>query len=170
MPRWQRSDGLPVRLVLGYALGWQGRGRDADAVLAAVDPSTLSEPELMAWALPRAANQFWMLSEPERATAFLQATRNRVSSPTARTTLDALSATFAMNAGSPQRAMQIATEVLAAPTADDTAVGWAAAAAALSCARMGRFAEVDALAERAMAAGIRGCCASPAASARRRRC
>ncbi len=148
----QRSDGLPVRLVLGYALGWQGRGRDADAVLAAVDPSTLSESELMAWALPRAANQFWMLSEPERATAFLQATRNRVSSPTARTTLDALSATFAMNAGSPQRAMQIATEVLAAPTADDTAVGWAAAAAALSCARMGRFAEVDALAERAMAA------------------
>ena len=152
MPRWQRSDGLPVRLVLGYALGWQGRGRDADAVLAAVDPSTLSDSELMAWALPRAANQFWMLSEPERATAFLQATRNRVSSPTARTTLDALSATFAMNAGSPQRAMQIATEVLAAPTADDTAVGWAAAAAALSCARMGRFAEVDALAERAMAA------------------
>ena len=148
----QRTDAVRVRLTLGYALGWQGRGRDAHAVLSAVDPSTLSESDLMAWALPRAANQFWMLSEPERATAFLQATRNRVSSPTARTTLDALSATFAMNAGSPQRAMQIATEVLAAPTADDTAVGWAAAAAALSCARMGRFAEVDALAERAMAA------------------
>ncbi len=42
--------------------------------------------------------------------------------------------------------------MLAAPTADDTAIGWAAAAAALSSARMGRFAEVDALAERAMAA------------------
>ena len=104
----QRSDGLPVRLTLGYALAWQGRGRDADAVLAEVDPSTLSETELMAWALPRAANQFWMLCEPERATAFLRATRDRVSSPAARTTLDALSATFAMNAGSPQRAMQIA--------------------------------------------------------------
>ena len=107
--------------------------------ISAVDPSTLSESELMEWALPRAANQFWMLSEPERATAFLQATRNRVSSPTARTTLDALSATFAMNAGSPQRAMQIATEVLAAPTADDTAIGWAAAAAALSCASWARL-------------------------------
>ena len=57
-----------------------------------------------------------------------------------------------MNAGSPQRAMVIATEVLASPSADDTAVGWAAAAAALSCARMGRFGEVDALAERAVAA------------------
>ena len=52
--------------------------------------------------------------------------------------------------------MQIADEVLASPSADDTAVGWAAAAAALSSARMGRFAEVDALAERAIAAGHPG--------------
>src|SRR6478736_6114944 len=131
-------------------------GRAADAVLADVDPSTLSETELIAWALPRAANQFWMLSEPERATAFLRTTRGRVSTPVAQTTLDALSATFAMNAGSPNRAKQIADEVLASPAADDTAVGWAAAAAALSSARMGRFGEVDALAERAIAAGHPG--------------
>ena len=152
----ERSPALDVRLPLAYALAWQGRGRDADAVLADVDPADLSDDELMAWALPRAANQFWMLSEPERATAFLLTTRNRVSSPVARTTLDALSATFAMNAGSPSRAKQIADEVLASPFADDTAVGWAAAAAALSCARMGRFTAVDELAERAIAAGHPG--------------
>jgi tetratricopeptide (TPR) repeat protein len=151
-----RSPDLATRLTLAYALAWQGRGREADAVLADVDASTLSEPELMAWALPRAANQFWMLSEPERATAFLRTTRGRVSTPAAKTTLDALSATFAMNAGSPSRAKQIADEVLASPAADDTAVGWAAAAAALSSARMGRFGEVDALAERAIAAGHPG--------------
>ena len=151
-----RSPDLATRLTLAYALAWQGRGREADAVLADVDASTLSEPELMAWALPRAANQFWMLSEPERATAFLRTTRGRVSTPAAQTTLDALSATFAMNAGSPSRAKQIADEVLASPAADDTAVGWAAAAAALSSARMGRFGEVDALAERAIAAGHPG--------------
>lgn len=152
----EREAGLPARLTLGYALAWQGRGRDADSVLAQVDPSTLSEAELMAWALPMAANQFWMLSEPERATAFLKATRNKVSSPAAQTTLDALSATFAMNAGGPGRALDIANEVLASPSADDTAIGWAAAAAALSSARMGRFAEVDAFAERAIAAGHPG--------------
>ena len=152
----ERSSELAIRLTLGYALAWQGRGREADSVLADVDPSTLSETELMAWALPRAANQFWMLSEPERATAFLRTTRGRVSTPAAQTTLDALSATFAMNAGSPSRAKQIADEVLASPAADDTAVGWAAAAAALSSARMGRFGEVDALAERAIAAGHPG--------------
>jgi len=151
-----RSPELATRLTLAYALAWQGRGREADAVLGAVDPSTLSETELMAWALPRAANQFWMLSEPERATAFLRTARGRVSSPAALATLDALSATFAMNAGSPSRAKQIADDVLASPAADDTAIGWAAAAAALSSARMGRFGEVDELAERAIAAGHPG--------------
>ncbi|HKP40429.1 AAA family ATPase [Mycobacterium sp.] len=152
----ERGGGLAARLTLAYALAWQGRGRDADEVLAEVDPASLSETELMAWALPRAANQFWMLSEPERATAFLQATRNRVSSPGAQTTLDALSAMFAMNAGNVGRALEIADEVLSSPSADETAVGWAAAAAALSSARMGRFADVDALAEQAISAGQPG--------------
>ena len=147
-----RSGGLPARLPLAYALAWQGRGREADAVLAAVDPDQLSQSELMAWALPRAANQFWMLSEPERATAFLQTTRNRVSAPTAQATLDALTATFAMNAGTPLRTLRIAGEVLASPHADEVAVGWAASAAALSSARTGRFDDVDALARRATAA------------------
>jgi hypothetical protein len=152
----QRGDDLSARLTLAYALAWQGRGREADSVLADVDTSKLTEQQLMSWALPRAANQFWMLSEPERATAFLQTTRSRVSSPTAQTTLDALSATFTMNAGNPERAARIAADVLASPAADDTAVGWAAAAAALSQARMGRFDAVDELAERALAAGHPG--------------
>jgi hypothetical protein len=147
-----RSDALAARLALGYALAWQGRGREADAVLAAVDPAQLSPPELMAWALPRAANQFWMLSEPAQATAFLQTTRNHVSSPGAQATLDALSATFAMNAGTPLRTLRIAGEVLESPHADAVAVGWAASAAALSSARTGAFDDVEALARRATAA------------------
>lgn len=143
-------------LTLAYALAWQGRGREADAVLGQIDPADLSEDQLMAWALPQAANQFWMLSEPERATAFLKATRRRVSTPRAQTTLDALAATFAMNAGAPQRALGLALEVLASPAADDTAVGWAGSTAALSCARLGAFDRVDAMAERALTAGHPG--------------
>jgi hypothetical protein len=147
-----RSGGLPARLALGYALAWQGRGLEADSVLAAVEPDQLSPSELMAWALPRAANQFWMLSEPAQATAFLQTTRNRVSSATAQATLDALAATFAMNAGTPLRTLRIAGEVLASPHADGVAVGWAASAAALSSARTGQFDDVEALARQATAA------------------
>ncbi|AGC63975.1 putative membrane protein [Mycobacterium liflandii 128FXT] len=144
-----RSGGLQARLVLGQALAWRGRGREAGQVLTAVDPGQLSEAELMAWAVPQAANQFWMLGEPERATAFLQTTRNRVTDLTARTTLDALTATFAMNSGNVPRAITLATEVLAEPSADDTAIAWAASAAALASARMGRFADVPQLAQRA---------------------
>lgn len=145
-----RADGLPARLALAHALGWQGRGRDADAVLSEVDPAGLSEPELMAWALPRAANQFFMLGEPERATAFLAATRGRVAGAAPRITLDALGATFAMNAGNIGRAVEAATAVLADPAADDMAVAWAGSAAALCAARAGRFDDVGPPARRAL--------------------
>lgn len=148
--------GFDALLTLAYALAWQGRGREADAVLGQIDPAGLPEEQLMAWALPQAANQFWMLSEPERATAFLRATRRRVSTPTAQTTLDALAATFAMNAGTPQRALGLAQEVLDSPAADDTAIGWAGSTAALSCARIGLFDQVDVMAHRALAAGHPG--------------
>ncbi|WP_244975436.1 ATP-binding protein [Mycobacterium kubicae] len=146
-----RSGALAARLPLAHALGWQGRGREAGAVLAEVDPAELSETELMAWAVPRAANQFWMLDEPERATAFLQTTRNRVSDPTARSALDALTATFAMNSGNLQRAVALATEVLSDPSDSGMGTPWAASAAALCSARMGRWSDVDRLAERAAA-------------------
>jgi hypothetical protein len=150
------SDSLAARLTLAQALAWQGRGREADETLAAVDPSGLSETDLMAWALPRAANQFWMLSKPTQAVAFLQTVRNRISAPAAADTLDALAATFAMNAGTPLRALRLAEEVLASPQADDVAIGWAASAAALSSARTGRFAQVDELAAQALSAGHPG--------------
>jgi AAA domain-containing protein len=148
----EQSGGLAARMPLAYALAWQGRGREAGAVLAAVDPSQLSQTELIAWTLPRAANQFWMLSEPERATAFLQTIRNRTSAPTALATVDTLAAAFAMNSGTPLRALRIADEVLTSPHADEVAVGWAASAAALCSARTGRFDDVEALAGRATAA------------------
>ena len=76
--------------------------------------------------------------------------------PSARITLDALSGTFAMNAGQVGRAVDIAGEVLAAPDAPDMAVAWAASAAALSSARMGRFAEVGPLVQRALGAEYPG--------------
>jgi hypothetical protein len=150
------GESLAARLTLAQALAWQGRGRDADAVMAEVDESALSEAELMAWALPRAANQFWMLDQPERATAFLHTVRAKVTSDGAGATLDALLGTFTMNAGSPERAIQLARGVLDSPNADEQAIGWAAAAAALCNARMGNFTDVDDLAARAIAAGHPG--------------
>ncbi|WP_370070388.1 AAA family ATPase [Mycobacterium sp. MAA66] len=146
------QDSLAARLLLGQAMAWQGRGREADQVLSAVDACALSDLELIDWALPRAANQFWMLGEPELATAFLHSTRNRLTEPAAQRTIDALAATFAMNAGNPGRAVELAEEVLSSTDASDTAVAWAASSASLCAARMGRFDKVDQLALRASAA------------------
>ncbi len=146
----ERKDHLGARLAMSYALAWQGRGREADAVLAAVDTATLTEEQMMAWALPRAANQFWMLSEPERATTFLHNVRGRVDSESSYLTLDALSATFAMNAGNVCRAVEMSAAVLEHADAPDMAVAWATSATALSSARMGRFDAVRPAVQRAL--------------------
>lgn len=148
----ERADGLPARLALAHSLSWQGRGRDTDDALSPVDIDELSEWELTAWMLPKAANQFWMLKESETAVAFLTSMRERISEPAPLNTIDSLLATFAMNSGHPAEAVDVATAVLASPLADDLAVAWAASAAALSCARLGRFDQVDSLTERCLAA------------------
>jgi hypothetical protein len=151
-----RGEHFNARLTLSSALAWQGRGREADAVLAVVDPTGLPEDQLMAWALPRAANQFWMLSEPERATTFLQNVRRKVGETSSRITLDALSATFSMNAGNVRRTIEVADDVLGHADAPDMAVAWAASAAALSSARMGRFGAVGPAISRALSAEYPG--------------
>jgi DNA-binding NarL/FixJ family response regulator/type II secretory pathway predicted ATPase ExeA len=151
-----RSGSLAARLPLATALSWLGRGHDADQVLNPVDPDGLSEWDLTAWTVPKAANQFWMLDQPEAAVDFLYAMRDRISEPAAVATIDALVATFAMNSGDPRRAVEIAAEVLDSPASQDLAVAWAAATATLSSARLGRFDDVGPLAERGLTAAHPG--------------
>jgi DNA-binding CsgD family transcriptional regulator len=151
-----RTEGLPARLALAHALSWLGRGRDADDVLSPVDPGSLSEWELTSWTLPKAANEFWMLDRPESAVDFLYAMRDRVTEPAAVAVIDALAATFAMNAGDPRRAISIAADVLGSPASQDLAIAWAAATATLSGARLGRFGEAKEFAARGLAAAHPG--------------
>ncbi len=145
-----RGENFNARLALSTALGWQGRGREAESVLAGLDIGEMSEEQLMAWAVPRAANQFWMLSEPERAAIFLQNIRARVCAASARSTLDGLSATFAMNAANIHRALDVAGDVLSNSEAPDMAVALAASATALCSARSGDFAAVAPAADRVL--------------------
>jgi DNA-binding NarL/FixJ family response regulator len=147
-----QTGALSARLPLAHSLSWQGRGREAAEVLDPVDPDTLSEWDLTAWTLPRAANRFWMLSESQEAVDYLADMRSRISEPAAFHTLDALAATFTMNCGEPERAVRVASVVLESLEAQDLAVAWAAATAALSSARMGRFADVEVLAQRGLTA------------------
>ena len=90
-----RGDDFGARLALSYALDLAGPwpGGRVGARRRRDPPGSLRE-QLMAWALPRAANQFWMLSEPERATIFPERAKARIGTAS-HLTLDALSATFA---------------------------------------------------------------------------
>ena len=164
---WQ----LAARLPLANALALQGRGREAEALLAAVDSAALSEAELMAWTLLRAANQFFMLSEPERATAFLQTIRNRVPDAGPRLTLDALSATFAMNAGNVGRCRRD-RPCRCWRHRRPTTRRWPGRPARPRCARRGRAASTTSSRWRSArwAPSTRGCCGSRSAWARPRPC
>ena len=166
----ERDPDLPARLTLAYALAWQGRGRDADAVLADVDPSTLSETELMAWALPRAANQFWMLSRTRAG--------DRVPADDAQPGVDACRADHARRAVCDVRDERGQPE----PRQADRRRGARVARGRRHRGRVGGGRggvelRADGPVRRGRRAGragdrgadIPGCCGSPAASARRRR-
>ena len=129
----ERDPDLDARLTLAQALAWQGRGREADEVLAAVDPGdavryradgvgTAPRGQSVLDAVRAGAGDRVPADHPQprvvtggadharRAVGHLRDERGHVRG----------------------RALEIADEVLASPDADDTAVGWAAAAAALS--------------------------------------
>jgi len=144
------KESLYARLPLAHSLSWQGRGDEADAVLSAVDERTLPEGDLVAWALPKTANQFWMRGDSARARTLLAEIRGRVTDPGGRDVLDALAATFALNAGDLRQALRIASDVLVSDTAGELAIAWAAAAATLTSARLGHIDRAVGLAERGM--------------------
>ncbi|MCV7193754.1 helix-turn-helix transcriptional regulator [Mycolicibacterium brumae] len=144
------KDHLYARLPLSHSLAWQGRGAEADAVLSVVDVDTLSESDLVVWALPKTANQFWMRGESEKARELLADVRGKVTDPAGRDVLDALSATFALNAGEIEKSLRIAEGVLDSHIAGPLAIAWASATAALCDARLGRIESVPALAERGL--------------------
>ncbi|PRC47948.1 helix-turn-helix transcriptional regulator, partial [Mycobacterium sp. ITM-2017-0098] len=63
-----RSGATPESdFVRAHALSWLGRGREADAVLAAIDASRLSDGERARLAFLRASNMLWALGDPANA-------------------------------------------------------------------------------------------------------
>ena len=119
-------------------------------MLTAVDPGTLSTDDLVAWALPKTANQFWMRGDSAAARTVLAEVRARVGEHAAAGALDALAATFALNAGELTEARATAGDILARPGAGDLAVAWAAATATLAAARAGDLEPVADLAARGL--------------------
>lgn len=79
--------------VSAHALSWLGQGEQADAVLAAVRGSDLTDRDRGRLAFLRASNMLWALGEPARAKEFIDAAASTVP-PQARNYVDAFLAVY----------------------------------------------------------------------------
>ncbi|WP_407663158.1 helix-turn-helix transcriptional regulator [Mycolicibacter hiberniae] len=96
---FDRGGGLPAALVLGEVLVWQGRGQDAEAVLAQVSLDGADDTSLVLWACTRALNLFWNCGETESGRRILAEVRDRARSEASAATVQALELAFAFFTG-----------------------------------------------------------------------
>lgn len=147
---FDRGGGLPAALVLADALSWQGRGDDAEAVLAGVDPRDEDELLTIRWGCLRAANLFWVCGQVELARRMLADMKDRIESQAGVGFVAALELSFAFFSG--DVAAAIATgPTLCASDVIPVATVWAAVPTACAFALAGRSGEVREIAD----AGLR---------------
>jgi DNA-binding CsgD family transcriptional regulator len=148
---FDRGGGLPAALVLADALSWQGRGDEADAVLADVDPPDgADEWVIVQWGCLRAANLFFSCRRVEPARHLLAEVKHRVDSEAVVGLVTALEVSFGFFSG------DVATAIETGPTLCGSdvlplATVWAAVATACALALAGRFGDVHRIAD----AGLR---------------
>ncbi|MGH3531240.1 MAG: LuxR C-terminal-related transcriptional regulator, partial [Mycobacterium sp.] len=123
------------------ALGWQGRGEEAEAVLGDVDPGGEDELLTVLWGCQRAANLFFGCGRVEPARRVLANVKNRVDSEAGLGLVAAMELSFAFFSG------DVATTVETGPALCASglvpmATAWAAVPTAAALAGVGRFGEV----------------------------
>ena len=97
--------GPEPNFVRAHALSWLGRGEEAEAVLAEVRISQLSEGDRARLAFLRASNTLWALGDPERAKELIEEA-SRVTPPEARTYIDAFLTVYWFATDQPDEAVQ----------------------------------------------------------------
>jgi len=97
--------GPEPNFVRAHALSWLGRGEEAEAVLAEVPISQLSEGDRARLAFLRASNTLWALGDPERAKELIEEA-SRVTPPEARTYIDAFLTVYWFATDQPDEAVQ----------------------------------------------------------------
>lgn len=153
LARYALDHGAGVRaaIVLADAMSWQGRGEQAEELLARSVPPTEDEPMLARWGCLRASNLFFGCARPDAARSVLAVVRQQVHCPQTLNLVVAMEAVFAFFAGELAGAIALGTETLGADalsTANgSTANVWAALATSSALALSGRSGEVAAVAQ-----------------------
>jgi DNA-binding CsgD family transcriptional regulator len=148
---FDRGGGLPAALVLADALSWQGRGDEAEGVLADVDPRDGADEWLIVqWGCLRAANLFFSCRRVEPARQLLAEVKDRVDSQAVVGLITALEVSIGFFAGDVATAIETGP-MLCGSDVLPLATVYAAVATSCALALAGRFGDVHRIAE----AGLR---------------
>jgi len=145
--------GPEPNFVRGHALSWLGHGEQADAVLAAIDDSELTDVDRARFAFLRASNMLWALGDPGRAKEIIDGA-SRTTTPQGRSYIDAFLTVYWFATDQPDAAIQ-ASKNLALddlPAVVGAEIAWVLAAIS---ADAGRTTEAVAVAEAGYAIAAR---------------
>lgn len=148
---FQRGDGLRAAELLSRAVLWQGRPREADAILATFEPDSLDDLQLVQWGIPRLSILFWSMGQVQQAHDILALLYRRATHPVVRLIVDATGAAMAVHENRFDTGVPAAEAVLSNPDAPKQAVDFAAFAAGLALPVAGRGSEYEPIAARCRA-------------------
>jgi DNA-binding CsgD family transcriptional regulator len=149
-----RAGGEPEpNFVRAHALSWLGRGEEADAVLAEVSATALTDAQQARLAFLRASNALWALGDPARAKEIID-DASRTTPPQARSYIDAILTVywFAMDRPEAARRASESLNLEHLPAVVGTEIAWVLAVIA---ADAGRTSEAVTIAEAGYAAATR---------------
>ncbi|MBF6353048.1 helix-turn-helix transcriptional regulator [Nocardia higoensis] len=148
---FERGGGLPAAEVLGRAMLWQGRPKEAAHLLADFEPDQLDELQLVQWGIPYAGVLFWAMGEVSRGHETMDLLSERVDHPALRLVVDAANAAMAVHENRIAVGIDAAERVLADPNSPKQAVDWAAFALGLAMPVAGRGVDFAPIAARSRA-------------------
>jgi DNA-binding NarL/FixJ family response regulator len=133
------DGGVEPRLLLGHALGWSGRGAEADTELAALGGSACTSAQRAQAAIRRATTLAFTLRRPAKAEMVLDAAASAISDDTAALELAGVRSVLDAYLGRTVEADEVAAGVLADPRCSPAATqlaGWGLAAARVGLGRL----------------------------------
>jgi DNA-binding CsgD family transcriptional regulator len=152
---YDHGGGLIAAIVLAEAMSWQGRGDEAESLLATFEPDDSDALATVRWGCTRAANLYWACGDVDAARAVLATVRDRVASPAMLGLVTAMEVSFDFFAGRLAETIAVGSAACAEPGVVPLAMVWVASATAGALALSGRFAEVPVIAQRGLAAASR---------------
>jgi len=102
--------GPEPNLVRAHALSWLGRGEEAEAVLADIRASQLTDQDHARFAFLRSSNMLWALADPSRAKELIDEAA-RITPPHARRYIDAFLTIYWFAMDQPEAAVQASKDL-----------------------------------------------------------